>query len=172
MPSGFEPSSGARRSDGNGPMTQPTLPTEITGIVVPVPTAGAVAQHPHVTLLAPFRPRHRLDAALRRELRDLFATVEPFDCAFVEVRTFPSGIRYLAPEPDEPFQALTKALAARFPDTPPYEGAFDDIVPHLTLDEGAEPEGLPWRVHVAEAQLVHTRDGDWDVVDRFPFAPS
>ena len=41
--------------------TRPGPAREITGIVIPVPEAQPYAAHPHITLLAPFRPRPRLD---------------------------------------------------------------------------------------------------------------
>ena len=41
------------------------------------------------------------------------------------------------PEPAEPFRHLTRAVWAAFPDFPPYGGAFDGSVPHLTLAERA-----------------------------------
>ena len=56
---------------------------------------------------------------------------------FERTGRFP-GVVWLAPEPAEPFIALTELLAAAFPDHPPYEGAHDEIVPHLTLGLGTE----------------------------------
>ena len=46
---------------------------------------------------------------------------------------------YLAPEPAAPFVALTEAVGAEFPGFPPYGGAFDEVVPHLTISEANEP---------------------------------
>jgi hypothetical protein len=51
------------------------------------------------------------------------------------VDRFPSGLIYLAPNPTEPFKRLTEIMAAAFPDWPPYGGAFDDVVPHLSIGE-------------------------------------
>jgi len=57
------------------------------------------------------------------------------------VKRFSSGLVYLAPNPAEPFQHLTEMLAAAFPDWPPYGGAFDGVVPHLSIgEELSEPE--------------------------------
>ena len=47
--------------------------------------------------------------------------------------SFPDGVLYLAPEPAEPFGALTEAFAAAWPEYPPYGGSFTDVVPHLTV---------------------------------------
>jgi hypothetical protein len=141
---------------------------EITGLVIPVPVAQPYAVHPHVTLLAPFGSRTRVeDPALHTELRGFFGAVAPFDFALVEVRKFPAGFFYLAPEPAWRFRDLTNALAARYPDFPPYEGQFTDVIPHLTLDEDAHPEPLPIRARASVAQLVHSHAGEWNVVAEF-----
>ena len=43
------------------------------------------------------------------------------------------AVLYIAPEPDGPFRELTDALAQAFPEHPPYDGAFAEVVPHLTV---------------------------------------
>jgi hypothetical protein len=53
----------------------------------------------------------------------------------VEVRRFP-GTAYIAPEPAEPFIALTESLVRAFPQYPPFGGEFDSVVPHLTVAHG------------------------------------
>jgi hypothetical protein len=142
---------------------------EVTGIVVPVPEAQAFAAHPHITLLAPFRPRERLDDdRLQDELGDFFAHRAPLDFALVAVRTFPDGHVYLAPEPDQPFRTMTLSLAARYPDCPPYEGQFEDVIPHLTIEDGAHPL-VPIRSRASVAHLVHSHGTAWDVVGTFHF---
>jgi hypothetical protein len=145
------------------------IPRDITGLVIPVPEAQPFAVHPHVTLLAPFGSRARVDdPALHTELLAFFGSVAAFDFALVEVRKFPAGFFYLATEPAVRFRELTNALAARYPDFPPYEGQFTDVIPHLTLDEDAHPEPLPIRAHASIAQLVHSHLGAWNVVGEFP----
>ena len=42
---------------------------------------------------------------------------------------------WLHPDPSAPFADLTAAVAQRWPDYPPYEGAFDEPIPHLTVSE-------------------------------------
>jgi 2'-5' RNA ligase len=123
-----------------------TEPTSAVIVRIPIPTAiarirrasdlGAALDVPsHVTILFPFRPPGRLDPAVRRELAGIAAAHEPFEARFTSVGRFP-GLLYLAPEAAEPFVSLTEACAERFPDYPPYAGAHDDIVPHLTVVEG------------------------------------
>ena len=142
---------------------------EITGLVIPVPEAQPFAVHPHVTLLAPFGSRARVDdPALHSELQGFFGSVPAFDFVLVEVRKFPAGFFYLAPEPAARFRDLTHALAARYPDFPPYEGQFTNVIPHLTLDEDAHPEPLPIHAHASVAHLVHSHEDAWNVVATFP----
>ena len=57
-----------------------------------------------------------------------------FEVRFERVRRFP-GLVWIEPEPAEPFATLTAAVAARWPDYPPYGGRFDTVIPHLTVVE-------------------------------------
>jgi len=93
----------------------------------------------HVTLLFPFMPRERVDDGVLARLRRIFAAHERFAFALTRVETFP-GVVWMAPEPAEPFGALTRAIHAEFPDYPPYEGAFEHVIPHATMAEVAEAE--------------------------------
>jgi 2'-5' RNA ligase len=96
---------------------------------------------PHVTLLYPFVPQAQLDAATVAELRRIVATTSAFEFALTDLGRFP-GVLYLAPEPAGPFVALTRAIVERWPEHPPYDGAYDTIVPHLTIVGGREPPSL------------------------------
>jgi hypothetical protein len=148
---------------------------EITGIVVMVPSAEAFADHAHVTLIAPFGDVSRFDEPLLDRLRDYFATVVPFDFRLTAVREVPDGIVYLAPEPAQPFRKLTEALAGMFPEYPPYQGMFDEIIPHCTIEPDrrqAAAGALPIEEQATRAHLVHARtENDWRWVATFPFAP-
>jgi 2'-5' RNA ligase len=90
----------------------------------------------HVTLLFPFVPRARVDDAAVEALRDFFARRRRPSFTLARVASFAEGAVYAAPEPAAPLVELIEALAARFPETPPYEGAHDDVVPHATLAYG------------------------------------
>ncbi|NUP83938.1 MAG: 2'-5' RNA ligase family protein, partial [Nonomuraea sp.] len=83
----------------------------------------------HVTVLYPFLPFELVDTSA---LAELFAAWASFDVEFRGFGHFP-GVLYLAPEPAEPFRELTTAVAERWPEAPPYGGAFPDVVPHLTV---------------------------------------
>jgi 2'-5' RNA ligase superfamily len=104
----------------------------------PAAMAGVPA---HITVLYPFQPPARVDAATVERLRSRFQRFAPFDFALTSVRRFP-GVIYLAPEPDEPFRALTLAVWEAYPECPPYEGRHPDIIPHLSVASKAEEDEL------------------------------
>ena len=91
----------------------------------------------HVTILFPFVPAEELDDETLAALRELCAGVEPFDFQLPGCARFPA-VLYLAPEPAGPFRALTEAVVARWPEQLPYEGEFEEVVPHLTVAEGED----------------------------------
>ena len=138
---------------------------------------------PHVTILYPFLPPDRLDAAVRRELADIAAAHDAFDARFTAVGRFP-GLLYLAPEEAEPFVALTEACAERFPEYPPYGGLHDGIVPHLTVVEtdgaalpvdglvGRLEAALPFDVRVRSMEVITpSQAGPWRLRWRLPLGP-
>jgi 2'-5' RNA ligase len=136
---------------------------------------------PHVTLLHPFVPAEAVGECLG-DLRKLFAATPAFDVAFGELRRWPE-MAYLAPEPPEPFVALTATIVERWPDFPPYEGIHETVVPHLTVAYGddtllAEVEAdvtpkLPITAPVHEAVLLVevVPEVRWETRARFPFRP-
>jgi 2'-5' RNA ligase len=134
----------------------------------------------HITLLYPFVPTKRVDDELLRQLRELFGSEAQISFELARVARFPE-VAWLAPEPSEPFKALTDLIAARFPDYPPYEGAHDVVIPHLTVAEGgtelqdrvdaAVSGNLPIRAHADHVTfLFEDDDGLWDEAHRFPLA--
>jgi hypothetical protein len=110
----------------------------------------------HVTLLYPFAPADGLDPAEVGKVRSLL-------------------------EPAAPFRALIDRLVERFPQYPPYGGAFGEPVPHLTVGQSDDPDvldaidaavsrGLPVAATAREAVLmVEDERGIWRVAERFPF---
>jgi len=139
----------------------------------------------HVTLLYPFVPPAELDVALPR-LRKVLACHERFTFELTELRTFPRAV-WVAPEPAEPFRALTEAIEASFPEHPHYGGAFDEVIPHLTLTDGVEEAVLestlarlrprvepllPLRLAAdAATVLAEEPDGRWVAAARLPLGP-
>ncbi|MGH8965519.1 MAG: 2'-5' RNA ligase family protein [Actinomycetes bacterium] len=132
----------------------------------------------HITLLAPFADRDKIDDGLLAELRSIFSDVIPFEYKLSEITQFPDGTTYLAPVPSCPFRHLTHELFQRFPEFPPYGGAFDEVVPHLTIptsDEDTiesrrfETGALPITAHAQEAALVWWEPGAIHTLETFRF---
>ena len=91
----------------------------------------------HVTVLFPFMAPARISEAVLDQLGELFGRCDSFDFDLSEVRWFDDRVVHLAPSPVERFRELTAAVTAAFPEYPPYEGAFDDVKPHVTVGEDA-----------------------------------
>jgi len=144
----------------------------------PVAANGVPA---HITLLFPFIPVARLTPEVRSDLAAIAGSIEPFDVRFANVGRFP-GVLYLAPEPADPFAALTDSIVSRFPDFPPYAGEHADVVPHLTLAgspgaplgavAGAARHWLPFSRRVSALELlVEDGVGHWARRWRLPLGP-
>jgi hypothetical protein len=85
----------------------------------------------------------------------------------------------LRPEPTEPFAALTRRLCEAFPVCRPYDGQYDDLTPHLTLDLAAGPvtvgstrtllgDAVPVRCRAARLELHRYAVGDCRVLHTWP----
>ena len=143
----------------------------LTG-VVPAPTDLA----PHITLLYPLPGLRRLHPTALDDVANVLSGTGPIPLRFEQTGRFP-GVLYLDPTPSEPLVALINTLAARFPEYPPYGGAFDEIIPHLSVVNGApEPPGLEAAVKrllplscVADTVCLASlnRRGRWVAVRRF-----
>lgn len=130
-------------------VTDPTRPSDglrETGLVLTVPElaglvdrwrlptvpAAALGAPAHVTVLYPWLPGPVTDEALT-QLRAAVTAVAPVTLTFGRLGTFPSGVLYLRPEPEDDVRHLTAAVQAAFPHCLPYSGAFPDPLPHLTI---------------------------------------
>jgi len=163
-----------------------------SAVLVPVPEAEAIvgdwrAVHDprartgvpaHITLIVPWVPPEQLKQEHLEELDELLADQEPFDYVLDRVCWFGERVLWLAPTPAEPFKQLTMALAARF-DTPPWQGEFSEVVPHLTvglagygeahtLAEAAEDLSakLPLRCRARKVDVMSGDGTHWKVVHR------
>jgi len=152
----------------------------VTTLIVPVPVADGLLQKsareagmpPHITIFYPFLNVRTIDAETESVLAALLQEVPSFDFELSDIGRFP-GVVYLSPEPAAPFVALTQALAERWPDHQPYEGAFEEIVPHLTVAYGAPiPSGLaerlPVRARAEEVWLMSRVARRWTRRRAFP----
>ncbi len=99
--------------------------------------SAALGVPAHVTVLYPFMPPAQFTPEILARVQAALRGQGPFGFVLGRVARFP-GVLYLAPEPAEPFVALTQALAHAFPDFPPFGGVHDAIVPHLTVAQGDE----------------------------------
>jgi len=137
----------------------------------------------HVTLIYPFMPVDGLKDDVRRRIEQIVASEPAFSFTLASMGRWPNVV-YLAPEPAEPFRRLTRALAEAFPAYPPYEGAHDDVVPHLTIAQDVPADYyaaaehalagmLPLRDVAREAWLIgHAPDQPWHTVWRLPLGPA
>lgn len=141
------------------------------------PSSGVPA---HVTILFPFLAPAAVDNSLIANLKHLFCAFESFVFVLRTACRFP-GVLYLAPVPPEPFQRLTEAVWRTYPRCPPYGGAFDTIVPHVTAAEGgtevlneAEADvrrALPIAAEATEVLLLEEVERDsarWKTRARLP----
>jgi 2'-5' RNA ligase len=136
---------------------------------------------PHVTLLFPFVHAERLTEDVEERLAGVVGTARAFDVVFARTARWPS-LLYLEPQPSEPFAALTEAIAAAWPEHPPYEGEHEVVIPHLTVAESEDGElldriaedvepQLPIELRVREAELYVEDDaGRWHERRRLPLA--
>ncbi|HEY2141851.1 MAG TPA: 2'-5' RNA ligase family protein [Solirubrobacteraceae bacterium] len=154
-----------------------------TTLIVPVPAAEDLLQKSareagipaHITLLYPFLNARTIDEETESTLASLLREVSSFDFSLSEIGRFP-GVVYLAPDPATPFVELTRSLAEHWPDHQPYGGAFQEIIPHLTVAHGAPIPGglserLPVRARAEEVWLMSRAAGRWTRSGVFPLAP-
>ena len=137
----------------------------------------------HVTLLFPFVPAAELAATDADRAAAVIASARAFDVELRDAGTFDpappgEGVVWLAPDPPEPFVAMTTALADAFPSYPPYGGIHDTVIPHLTLAnvEVDVPSVVATsRVHLPFARrvdaavlLVEDERGHWRAARELP----
>nr|BFE68336.1 2'-5' RNA ligase family protein [Actinoplanes digitatis] len=169
-------------------------PTQ-TALIVPVPEVELAVSRwraaldratswgipAHVTVLYPFLAPGDLDDETLAAVGEALASVPRFTVDFTRVRWFGDTVVWLAPTPDAPLRALTTAIWRRFPQAPPYEGAFDDVVPHLTVGHDSPAKAmteaadavtrcLPIRAAIDTVRLIAgtQQPGGWRTIREFP----
>ena len=90
----------------------------------------------HITILFPFMPPEKIDDAALARLEGLFADVSRFRFVLDHTDWFGDDVLWLGPVDPRPFRALTQRVFLAYPAYPPFEGQFDDVVPHLTIGHG------------------------------------
>jgi 2'-5' RNA ligase len=139
----------------------------------------------HITLLFPFLAPGSITKDVLDELGAIFDEVSPISFSLTELGSFPNAI-YLRPTPAEPLIALTKNIFSAFPEAPPYEGKFAEIIPHMTvahLSEEQDSEAiekeiaksvsakLPLNTEAKEAWLmIEDAEGKWSILSKFSFS--
>jgi 2'-5' RNA ligase len=127
-----------------------TSPGPRSGLIIEVPEAEpAVRQHrerldasaplgipAHITVLFSFMPPETISTAALTALEHLFAEVSRFRFRLDHTGWFGDDVLWLGPRDPGPFRALTRRVFQAFPAFPPFEGQFDDVVPHLTIGHG------------------------------------
>jgi 2'-5' RNA ligase len=137
----------------------------------------------HITVLYPFKYVDEIGKDVVDTLQNLFSRYSRFYFTLEETRRFPNAL-YLVPRPDTPFQELTRAVTERYPETPPYSGAFSAVVPHLTIAQVGDPQqlekisdafdrasrgSLPIHSHVEKVWLLQKQGGRWKSRCSFAF---
>jgi hypothetical protein len=168
-----------------------------TGLVVVVPEAtdgvgpvrdvfdpyALIGVPPHVTVLYPFVHPERLSDAVLDDVADVVGRFASFDFELTHLAEFVGEAFYLAPDPAEPFAAITQALWDRFPDHPPYAGRFETVVPHLSVAgvpfgatrkrvEDLLGSGLPIAARARGVTIMIEDEDGWTVGAELPFLDS
>lgn len=144
------------------------------------PTA-ALGVPAHITVLYPFKDPEKISEEVLRDVRMVLSSVPSFAYRLARLGRFPAAL-YLAPEPVEPFVALTRRIIDRFPDHAPYGGRYAGIVPHLTVAQASEAEHdqveaelrttLATRGAIdaicADVMLLENSSGRWKAMYGFP----
>ena len=119
----------------------------------------------HVTVLFPFLDGGSVDEGA---VADVLASFAAFPFTLASRERFDDGVRWLRPQPSEPFLRLTQAVWRRWPEHPPYEGAHDEVIPHLTITRDDAP--VPVAARADEVWLIEERPAGWVLRRSFPLA--
>lgn len=114
----------------------------------------------HITVLVPFMAPAEITPAVLDRARHALSRVAAFSFTLDTVARFQTTA-YFAPDPPEPFVALTGALVEAFPAFQPYGGEHQGVVPHLTVAHGDASEAA-----AAAEELQRRLDTLGTVMDR------
>lgn len=128
----------------------------VSGLIIEVPESepavgqlrmrldpsAALGVPAHVTVLFPFVDPELIDARVLERVAAVARTSRPFDYGFSTTGWFDDRVLFLAPDDPAPFRDITAWLWGAFPSCPPYVGRFDEVVPHLTIADGARLDAM------------------------------
>ncbi|HEY6960704.1 MAG TPA: 2'-5' RNA ligase family protein [Gaiellaceae bacterium] len=139
-----------------------------TALVVPVAEASPYYDlgngvPAHITVVFPFAEEPDEQA-----VRELVSRFRAFDFTLDRIEQFETGTRWLHPSPSAAFVDLTEAFVERWPEHPPYDGQFDEVIPHLTITVQDVP--LPITARATEVALLVEDEatGRWSTRASFP----
>jgi hypothetical protein len=152
-----------------------------TALIVPVPEAEPAVsklrlEHDpaarlgvpaHITILFPFAPS---DAVDEPSVADVLTPFRAFRFELASLEHFDDDVTYLAPRPAQPFSDLIDAVAAHWPEYPPYEGTIDTVVPHVTLGYAHLEVSIELPIACVAREVVlieEDDDGRWRTRRRF-----
>ena len=115
--------------------------------------AAHVGVPAHLTVVYPFKAD--LDLEDHRRLVDVFLSLRDFAVTGERTGWFDERVVFIELVDPTPVMELTEAVLAAFPAYPIYGGAFEEVVPHLTIGHDQSPDVL--------------RAAERAVVDRLPF---
>ena len=132
-------------------------------------------------MLAPFVRPADLDQTVLELRAAAVASVPALDVTFARVAWFGQEVIWLAPDPSEPFRALTSAAWQTFPSFPPYAGRYADVVPHVTIGMNQPADALAKagravqpalpvsaRVDAVTVMQGSLEPASWQIVGEFP----
>jgi hypothetical protein len=139
----------------------------------------------HVTLIYPFTDDSQLGPGRIGDVQAVVRRFRSFEFSLAEVRRFDNlpdvSYVWLAPTPALPFVEMIEALAAAFPEHPPFGGAFPTIIPHVTVAastdaaelrqvEASVSTSLPIRARAQTVSVMEQVEGTWRVLADAPLA--
>lgn len=144
------------------------------------PSAGE-GMPAHVTVLYPFVSENQITSEIADRLSRICSETEPWTMRFVRCGRFPR-VLWLDPASAECLH-LIKLVHQQWPDCLPYGRDDFDVVPHLTVTDGADGiimdgaevdvmAGLPFESAVSHLSLMAFNGTSWICRRQFPFGLS
>lgn len=114
----------------------------------------------HFTVVYPFKPTQLLTEADHATLERLFTAMPAFTIRGDATAWFGDAVMYVAPDNPAPIRQLIDTVTRAFPDFQPYNGAFDEVIPHLTVGHGQSRDLMLAAEQTVQARLPFTQNVD------------